>query len=59
MRMELSGSLLKMTPEKEDEKNELNELWKALVDCTKDSKKLAPVGEYVPGVKESATFSIE
>ncbi|HBR21780.1 MAG TPA: hypothetical protein DD713_04330 [Nitrospiraceae bacterium] len=59
MKIELEGTLLKMTPENNREKNELNQLWVILIDCVKENKKLVPVGQYLPGMKEVATFNIE
>jgi hypothetical protein len=59
MRIELEGSLLKMTPENDREKKELNQLWTIIIGCVSEGKKLVPVGEYVPGVKETAVFNIE
>lgn len=59
MKIELEGTLLKMTPENDREKKELNQLWTIIIDCVKENKKLVPVGEYLPGVKETATFNIE
>ena len=59
MKIELEGSLLKMTPENDREKTELNQLWTLIIDCAKDNKKLVPVVEYLPGTKEVATFNIE
>ncbi len=59
MKIELEGTLIKMTPENEREKNELNQLWTILIDCVKENKKLVPVGQYLPGMKEVATFNIE
>ncbi len=59
MRIELEGSLLKMTPETDREKTELNQLWTIVIGCVSDGKKLVPVGEYIPGVKEVAVFNIE
>jgi len=59
MKIELEGSLIRMIPETDREKNELNQLWTLIIDCAKDSKKLVPVGEYLPGMKEVATFNIE
>ena len=59
MKIELEGSLLKMTPENEREKEELNQLWTKIIDCVKDNKKLVPVGQYIPGMKEVAVFNIE
>jgi hypothetical protein len=59
MKIELEGTLLKMTPENSREKEELNQLWTIIIDCVKDNKKLVPVGQYIPGMKEVATFNIE
>ncbi|MEW6599679.1 MAG: hypothetical protein AB1499_01790 [Nitrospirota bacterium] len=59
MRIELEGSLLKMTPENQREKEELNQLWTIIIGCVSEGKKLVPVGEYIPGVKEVAVFNIE
>ena len=59
MKIELEGSLLRLTPENERESTELNQLWTIVVDCAKENKKLVPVGEYLPGVKEIAVFNIE
>lgn len=59
MKIELEGSLLKMSPENAREKEELNQLWTIIIGCVSDGKKLVPVGEYIPGVKEVAVFNIE
>ncbi|UCG79290.1 MAG: hypothetical protein JSV21_05560 [Nitrospirota bacterium] len=59
MKIELEGSLIRMTPESESEKAELNQLWTVIIDCVDKNKKLVPVGEYIPGMKEVATFNIE
>lgn len=59
MRLELEGSLLKMIPENERERNELNQLWTLVVGCVSEGKKLVPVGQYLPGIKEVAVFNIE
>jgi len=59
MKIELEGTLLKMTPESEREKTELNQLWTLIIGCVDEGKKLVPVGEYLPGSKEVAVFNIE
>lgn len=59
MKIELEGTLIKMTPETEQEKQELNQLWTIIIDCVKENKKLVPVGQYIPGIKEVAVFNIE
>ncbi len=59
MKVELEGTLLKLHPENDREKKELNQLWTLIIGCVKDGKKLVPVGEYIPGSKEVAVFNIE
>lgn len=59
MKIELEGTLLKLTPENDREKTELNQLWNIIIDCAKENKKLVPVGQYLPGMKEVAVFNIE
>lgn len=59
MKIQLEGTLLKMTPENDSEKKELNQLWTIIIGCVNENKKLVPVGEYLPGVKEVAVFNIE
>lgn len=59
MRFELEGSLIKMIPENDREKEELNQLWTIIIGCIQEDKKLVPVGQYIPGVKEVAVFNIE
>ena len=59
MRIELDGTLLKMIPESDREKTELNRLWTVIIGCVEEGKRLVPVGEYIPGIKEVAVFNIE
>jgi hypothetical protein len=59
MRIELEGTLLRMTPENDREREELNQLWTIIIGCIDEGKKLVPVGEYIPGAREVAVFNIE
>ena len=59
MRIELDGTLVRIMPETEQEKKEMNGLWRILIDCVNKTRKLVPVGEYIPGIKEVAVFNIE
>lgn len=59
MKIELEGTLVRMTPENDSEKKELNNLWRTLIDCVNKTRKLVPVGEYIPRIKEVAVFNIE
>jgi hypothetical protein len=59
MKIELEGSLIKMIPETDNERMELNQLWTIIIGCVNEGKKLVPVGEYIPGSNEVAVFNIE
>ena len=59
MKIELEGTLIRMTPENDREKSELNQLWTIIIGCVSEGKKLVPVGQYMPGIKEVAVFNIE
>ena len=59
MKIELSKNLVEFTPESDNEKTMLEALWRMLVDCMRFNQKLVPVGEYVPGKSDSATFAVE
>jgi hypothetical protein len=59
MRIELEGTLIRMSPENDREKEELNQLWTIVIGCIDEGRKLVPVGEYIPGIKEVAVFNIE
>jgi hypothetical protein len=59
MKIEFEGTLFKMMPENNREKAELNQLWTIMIGCVNEGKKLVPVGEYIPGIKEVAVFNIE
>ncbi len=59
MKIEMEGTLIRMIPESDAEKEQLNQLWTIIIDCVNQNRKLVPVGEYIPGMKEVATFNIE
>lgn len=59
MRIELEGTLLKLKPENETERHELNSLWTIIIGCVNEGRKLVPVGQYIPGQSETANFHIE
>jgi hypothetical protein len=48
------------TPESTEEKAKLETLWRLLVDCVGYSRKLVPIGDFVPQAdKKTASFHIE
>ncbi len=59
MKIEIEKNIVRVTPEEGRESKELEALWKLLVDCEGLSKKLAPIGEFVPVKKNEARFVIE
>ncbi|MEW6335173.1 MAG: hypothetical protein AB1558_12975 [Thermodesulfobacteriota bacterium] len=59
MKIEIEGTLVRMIPENDLEKKQMNDLWRILIDCVNKTRKLVPVGEYLPGIKETAVFNIE
>ena len=59
MRIELGKNLVEFTPEADHEKTMLQGLWQTLVDCVRFNRKMVPVGEYVPGKNNTATFALE
>ena len=59
MKIALEGSQVKMIPETDHEKENLDALWKLVIRCDEDSKVLCPVGQYLPNEDEAACFIIQ
>jgi len=59
MTITVEGSQIKMVPDTDHEKENLDALWKLLIRCVVDSKVLCPVGEYLPDRDEAACFVIQ
>lgn len=59
MKITRDKSLVEFKPENPEEVKDLDALWRIVIDCVKESKKLVPVGEYIPGQSEVARFNIE
>ncbi len=54
-----SPSRIKMIPETEHEKENLDALWKLIVRCDQDSQVLCPIGAYIPSKHDGASFVIQ
>ena len=54
-----SPTTIKMIPETEHEKENLDALWKLIVRCDQDSKVLCPIGAYIPSRHDGASFVIQ
>lgn len=59
MKIELDKNVVEITPENDSEAEQLDTLWKVIVDCIGTNKKLAPIGEYIPAKSTLARFAIE
>ena len=59
MKIKKEKNLVEFTPESDEEKKDLNDLWNVIVDCAKFNKKLVPIGEYIPDKENVARFTIE
>ena len=54
-----SPTRIKMIPEAEHEKENLEALWKLVIRCDEDSKVLCPIGAYVAAADDGASFVIQ
>lgn len=59
MKITRDKTLVEFKPETPEEEKDLDTLWKSIIDCVNTSKKLVPVGEYLPGQSAVARFNIE
>ena len=59
MKITLDKKVVELKPESPQEAQELDTLWKIIIDCNNTNKKLVPIGEYLPGEKEISRFHIE
>ena len=59
MNFNFDKKLVEFKPQSPEETAALERLWRILVDCVTDTRKLTPVGEYIPSKKNSASFYIE
>ena len=59
MQINIEKNLVEFTPENADETKKIEALWKIMIDCVRFSKKLVPVGEFIPQKNKFARFAIE
>lgn len=59
MEIKIAKNLVELKPDTPLETEGLESLWRLLVDCMRDNRKMVPVGEYVPGKENLARFYIE
>ncbi len=56
MKIDIVKTQVSFSPENAEEKAKLEALWKILIDCVGDSRKLVPVGEYNPVKSDAGAF---
>jgi hypothetical protein len=59
MKISIDKSVVEISPESDQEIAALDVLWKIVIDCYGNNKKLVPMGQFVPGVNTLARFNIE
>ncbi len=59
MKILVDRNVVEFEPENPQEAASLEVLWKVVVDCYGDNKKIVPMGNYVPGHDKVARFHIE
>jgi hypothetical protein len=59
MEIRIDRNLVEFTPDSESETKQLEELWRVIIDCARFSRKLVPIGEYIPTQRNMARFAIE
>lgn len=59
MKIVVDKNVVEFMPESSQETQDMETLWRIVVDCVKDSKKMEPIGEYIPAKSNVARFVIE
>ncbi|MBA2848737.1 hypothetical protein G4V39_02060 [Thermosulfuriphilus ammonigenes] len=59
MKFEFDKQIVRFIPETKEEEAALDRLWKYLVECEGESRKLVPLGIYMPGTSTEAQFQVE
>jgi hypothetical protein len=59
MKINFDKNLVSLIPESAEEISGVDRLWRLLIDCVNETRKLTPVGEFVPAKNSTATFYIE
>ena len=59
MKVIIDKNIVEFSPENEQETASMETLWRVIIDCVGDSKKLTPIGEYIPSKQNLVRFAIE
>jgi len=59
MDIKLDRNIVEFKPGNAQETASMEILWRVIVDCLRENKKLVPIGEYIPAKENLARFVIE
>ena len=59
MKISIDRNVVEFIPENNQETSSMETLWRVIVDCMKENKKMVPIGEYIPVKENLARFVIE
>ena len=59
MRIVVDKNVIEFVPETPQEVADLDVLWKIIIDCYGENKKIVPMGNFIPGQDKVARFYIE
>jgi len=59
VRIHIDRNIVELVPESPAETQGIEILWRKLIDCVRETRKLVPIGEYIPGKSPLARFVIE
>jgi hypothetical protein len=59
MKVAIDKNIVEFTMENPQETNDMEVLWRLLVDCVADNKRMEPIGEYIPAKSNVARFIME
>ena len=59
MKIIIDKNIVEFQPENNQETADMETLWRIMVDCIADNKRMEPIGEYIPSKSNVARFIIE
>jgi len=59
MKILVDKSIVEFQPETSQETADMETLWRIMVDCIADNKRMEPIGEFIPSKSNVARFIIE
>jgi hypothetical protein len=59
MQIRIDDNVIELRPENQQETGQMETLWRKLVDCLGENRRLNPIGEYIPLKDNVARFFVE